>query len=93
MNIEPLFDRVVLKAVEAESITKSGIYIPDSASKERPSTYEVIAIWPWKADRDMSSINVWDTVLAGQYSWDEVKLWDQEFKIVAIEYILWKIIS
>lgn len=91
MKIEPLFDRVVLKAVEAESITKSGIYIPDSAAKDRPFTYEVVAVGPGKSDRDMSSISVWDMVLAGQYSWDEVKLWDEEYKIVAIEYILWKI--
>lgn len=92
MKIEPLFDRVVLKAIEAESITNSGIYIPDTMSKERPFVYEVVAVWPGKADRDMSSISVWDKVLAGQYSWDEVKLWDNEFKVVAIEYILGKVI-
>ncbi len=92
MKIEPLFDRVVLRAVEAESVTNSGIYIPDTSSKERPFIYEVIAVWPGKADRDMSSISVWDKVLAGQYSGDEVKLWDEEFKVVAIEYILGKVI-
>ena len=92
MKIEPLFDRVVLKAVEAESVTNSGIYIPDSASKERPFMYEVVAVWPGKADRDMSSVSVGDKVLAGQYSGDEVKLWTEEYKVVAVEYILWKII-
>ena len=92
MKIEPLFDRVVLKAVEAESVTSSGIYIPDSASKERPFMYEVVAIWPGKADRDMSSVSVGDKVLAGQYSGDEVKLWTEEYKVVAVEYILWKMI-
>lgn len=92
MKIEPLFDRVVLQAVEAESITNSGIYIPDSANKERPFMYKVIAVGPGKPDRDMSSVSVGDKVLAWQYSWDEVKLWDAEYKVVAIEYILWKII-
>lgn len=92
MKIEPLFDRVVLKAIEEESITKSGIYIPDSANKERPFMYEVIAVWPGKADRDMSSISLWDKVLAGQYSGDEVKLWNDEYKVVAVEYILGKIV-
>lgn len=91
MNIEPLFDRVVLQAIEQETITSSGIILPDSASKERPFVYEVIAVWPGKPDRDMSSISVGDKVLAGQYSWDEVKLWDTEYKVVAIEYILGKI--
>ncbi len=92
MKIEPLFDRVVLRAIEAESITNSGIYIPDSSSKERPFIYEVIAVWPGKKDRDMSSVSVGDKVLAGQFSGDEVKLWNDEYKVVAIEYILWKVI-
>jgi len=91
MNIEPLFDRVVLKAVEQESITSSGIYIPEWTTKERPFMYEVVAVWPGKTDKDMSGISVWDTVLAGQYSGDEVKLDNKEYKIVAVEYILAKI--
>lgn len=91
MTIEPLFDRVVLKASKEEGITDSGIYIPDSATKERPFVYEVVAVWPGKVDRDMSGINVWDKVLAGQYSGDEVKLDNQEYKIVAVEYILAKV--
>lgn len=92
MKIEPLFDRVVLKAIEKDNVTASWIYIPDSASKERPFMYEVIAVGPGKPDRDMSGIAVWDRVLAGQYSGDEVKIEDQEYKIVAVEYILWKVI-
>lgn len=91
MNIQPLFDRVVLKAVEEENITSSGIILPESASKERPYVYEVVAVWPGKADRDMSGVSIWDKVLAGQYSWDEVKIDGQEYKIVAIEYILAKV--
>ena len=85
-----MFDRVVLKALEQESITSSGIYIPDTASKERPYMYEVVAIWPGKKDSDMSGISIWDKGLAGQYSGDEVKLDGQDYKIVAVEYILAK---
>lgn len=91
MNIQPLFDRVVLKAVEEENISNSGIILPESASKERPYIYEVVAIWPGKSDRDMSGVSVWDKVLAGQYSGDEVKAWGEDYKIVAIEYILAKL--
>lgn len=91
MNIEPLFDRVVLRALQEDSVTSSGIILPDSTSKERPFMYEVVAVWPGKTDRDMSSISVWDKVLAGQYSGDEVKLWSEEYKIVAVEYILAKV--
>ena len=91
MNIKPMFDRVVLKAVAQQSITNSGIYIPDSASKERPSVYEVVAIGPGKKDIEMSGISIGDKVLAGQYSGDEVKVDGQEYKIVAIEFILAKV--
>ena len=91
MQIQPMFDRVVLRAVEQQSVTNSGIYIPDTASKERPYMYEVVAIGPGKKDLDMSGISIGDKVLAGQYSGDEVKVDGQEYKIVAIEYILAKI--
>lgn len=86
--IKPLADRVLLKAIdETKSVTDSGIYLPESASKERPFMYEVVAVWPWKKDVDMS-VKTWDRVLAGQYSWDEVKVDGEEFKIVAMDYIL-----
>lgn len=42
--IQPLADRVLLKAVEKDTITESGIYLPESANKERPYVYEVVAV-------------------------------------------------
>lgn len=87
MAIRPLSDRVLLKAVEKENVTASWIYIPDSANKERPFIYEVIAVWPWKTDKEIT-IKVWDKVLCGQYSWDEVKYEWKEYKIVWIDYVL-----
>lgn len=87
MNIKPLADRVLLKAVEKENITTSGIYIPEWTNKERPYIYEVIAVWPGKDDKVMS-VKVWDKVLSWQYSWDDVKVDWQEYKIVWIDYIL-----
>ena len=77
--------------MQQQSVTNSGIYIPDTASKERPYMYEVVAIGPGKKDLDMSGISVGDKVLAGQYSGDEVKVDGQDYKIVAIEYILAKV--
>jgi len=87
----PLSDRVVLQAIEKENITNSGIYIPETANKEKPYIYEVIAVWPWKKESDMSGIQVGDKVLCGQYSGDEVKVEDKEYKIVGIDYILAKV--
>ena len=87
MAIKPLSDRVVLKALEKDNITDSWIYIPESANKERPYIYEVVAIWPGKKDVEMS-VKEGDKVLVGQYSWDDIKYNDEEYKIVWMDYIL-----
>lgn len=87
MNIKPLADRVLLRAVEKENITTSGIYIPEWNNKERPYIYEVVAIWPGKEDKKIS-VKVWDKVLSWQYSGDDVKIDWKEYKIVGIDYIL-----
>ena len=95
MQIQPLSDRVLLKGVEAEKVTKSGIYIPDSANKERPYVYEVVAVGPGKRDKDgtMSTIDLkpGDKVLSGQYAGDDIELEGQKYKIVAFDYILAKV--
>jgi len=86
--IKPLADRVLLEAVDNNvNVTNSGIYLPESESKERPFIYTVIAVWPGKKDIEMN-VKIWDKVLAGQYSWDEVKIEDKNYKIVAMDYIL-----
>ncbi|MBW7955081.1 co-chaperone GroES [Candidatus Gracilibacteria bacterium] len=87
MNVKPLSDRVVLKAISKENITNSGIYIPESANRERPYIYEVVAVGPGK-DGKKIDLNIGDKVLSGQYSGDDVKVSGEEYKIVGIEYIL-----
>jgi len=88
--IRPLSDRIVLKPLEKNNVTDSWIYIPESANKERTYIYEVIAVWPGKKDIEMN-VKIWDKVLCGQYSWDEIKFEWTEYKIVAMDYILWVI--
>ncbi len=94
-QITPLSDRVLLRPIDADKITASGIIIPDSANKERPSLYEVITVGPGKIDKDGNlqkiDLKKWDRVISGQYSWDDVKVGDTTYKIVAFEYILAKI--
>ncbi len=94
-QITPLSDRVLLRPIDADKITASGIIIPDSANKERPSLYEVITVWPGKVDKDGTlqkiDLKKWDRVISGQYSGDDVKVGDTTYKIVAFEYILAKI--
>ena len=91
-SITPLSDRVLLKPIDAEKVTASGIILPDSVNKERPSLYEVIAIGPGKIDKDGNlqkiDLQKGDRVISGQYSWDDVKVGDTMYKIVAAEYIL-----
>jgi chaperonin GroES len=93
--ITPLSDRVLLRPIDADKITASGIIIPDSANKERPSLYEVIAIGPGKTDKDGNiqkiDLQKGDRVISGQYSGDDVKVGDTTYKIVGFEYILAKI--
>jgi chaperonin GroES len=70
--ITPLSDRVLLRPIDAEKVTASGIIIPDSANKERPSLYEVITVGPGKADKNGNiqkiDLQKGDRVISGQYS-------------------------
>ncbi len=77
MKIRPLQDRVVVKRLESESVTKGGIIIPDAA-KEKPVEGRVVAVGSGKAAKDGKvrplEVQVGDTVLFGKYSGTEVKL-------------------
>lgn len=94
-KIIPLSDRILLKPIEADNITASGIILPESANKERPSLYEVIAVGPGRLDKNGNFVQVelqpGDHVISGQYSGDDLKVEDTIYKMVAYEYILAKI--
>ena len=66
LNIQPLGDRVVVKAAAAATTTKSGIIIPDTA-KEKPQRGEVVAVGGGKKDEPMT-VKVGDTVLSVSYT-------------------------
>ncbi len=80
MNIKPLADRVVIKMLEAEETTKSGIVLPGSA-KEKPQVAEVISAGPGTEEVKME-VKKGDKVLISKYSGTEVKLDKEEFTIV-----------
>lgn len=94
-KITPLSDRVLLRPVEQDKVTASGIILPDSPNKERPSLYEVISVGPGRTDKNgveiKTDLKKWDRVISGQYSGDDVKIGDTTYKIVAFEYILAKV--
>jgi|UniRef100_Q07TB6 chaperonin GroES len=84
-NFRPLHDRVLVKRVDAETKTKGGIIIPDSA-KEKPSQGEIVAVGPGGRDEAGKllpiDLKVGDRVLFGKWSGTEIKLDGQELLIM-----------
>ena len=90
MFIKPLADRVVIKMVEAEETTKSGIILAGSA-KEKPQVAEVVAVGPGgnvEGKEVTMYVKVGDRVLTSKYSGTEVKLDGVEYTIVRQNDIL-----
>lgn len=86
LNIQPLADRVVVKAAEAETITKGGIIIPDTA-KEKPQRGTVLAVGAGKKDEPMT-VKVGDNVLYGKYSGTEINVEGYDYLIMRESDIL-----
>jgi chaperonin GroES len=90
MNIRPLGDRVVIKKLEAEETTKSGIVLPGTA-KEKPQQAEVVAVGPGgfvDGKEVKMELKVGDKVLFSKYSGTEVKLDGEEYTILRQDDIL-----
>ena len=91
MSLKPLNDRVLVKRLESEERTASGLYIPDTA-KEKPSKGEVVAVGPGKHADDGKlvpmAVKVGDMVLFNKYAGTEVKIEKQEYTIVRQSDIL-----
>jgi len=92
-KLEPLGDRVVVKAIEREEITKGGIVLPDTV-KEKPQEGKVIAVGPGKmtdeGKRIAMDVKVGDTVIYAKYGGTEFKLEDEELIILRESDILAK---
>ena len=94
MTIKPLADRVLLKSVEAEETTKSGIVLPGQA-KEKPQEAEVIAVGPGgmvDGKEVTMQVAVGDKVIYSKYAGTDVELDGEEYIIVKQkkETIFWK---
>ena len=84
MNIKPLVDRILIKMVEAEETTKSGIILAGSA-KEKPQIAEVIAVGPGgtvDGKEVKMYLNVGDKVLISKYAGTEIKLNNVDYTIL-----------
>jgi chaperonin GroES len=93
INMHPLADRVVIKPVEREEITKGGILLPDTV-KEKPQEGEVLAVGPGRTTPDGKriplEIKVGDLVVYAKYGGTEIKLDDEELIILSESNILAK---
>ena len=90
MKLYPLQDRVVVKLVEAEETTKSGIILT-GAAKEKPQVAEVVAVGPGIPESDnkvVMEVKVGDKVITSKYSGTEVKMDGEEYTIVKQSDIL-----
>ncbi len=92
VSIKPLEDRIVVKPLDAEQTTASGLVIPDTA-KEKPQEGEVIAVGPGRFDdegekRIPLDVTVGDTVLYSKYGGTEVKYSGEEYLILSARDVL-----
>ncbi len=91
MKIRPLHDRVIVKRVEPETRTASGIYIPDAAG-EKPDQGEVLAVGPGKRDSAGKliemGVKVGDRILFGKYSGNSVKVDGEEYLVMREDDIM-----
>ena len=93
INIQPLADRVVVRPIEREEVTKGGIYLPDTA-KEKPQEGEVLAVGQGRLSEDGKRIpmdvKVGDIVVYARYGGTEIKVDDDKLMILRESDILAK---
>jgi chaperonin GroES len=91
MKIRPLYDRIVVKRIEEQETTRSGIIIPDSA-QEKPQEAEVIAVGNGKRNEDGKihplDVKAGDRILFGKYSGNEIKLDGEDYIIMREDEVL-----
>ncbi len=91
MNIRPLYDRIVVKRLEAQEEVQGGIIIPDTA-KEKPQEGEVVAVGQGKrldSGKVVAlDVKAGDRILFGKYSGNEIKIDGQEYVIMREDEVL-----
>ena len=86
IKLEPLGDRVIVKPIAREQVTKGGIVLPDTA-KEKPQRGEVVAVGPGK-DGNLMTVQVGDIVLYGKYSGQELSYEGVDYLIMREDDVL-----
>jgi len=83
MKIRPLGERIVVKPLRQKEKTQGGIYLPETASKDKPQQGEVIAIGP-----DFKGVKKGDTVIFAKYGGTEIKVENEEYLVLAADDVL-----
>ena len=93
LKLQPLADRLVVKPIEKEEVTKGGIILPDTA-KEKPQEGEVLAIGPGRLSEDgkriAMDVKVGDIVIYSKYGGTDIKIEDEDLMILRESDILAK---
>lgn len=93
IKLQPLADRVVVKPIEQEEKTKSGIYLPDTA-REKPQEGEILAVGPGRIGEDgkriAPDVKVGDIVIYAKYGGTDIKIDDEDLVILRESDILAK---
>ncbi|MFZ6036474.1 MAG: co-chaperone GroES [Patescibacteria group bacterium] len=87
MQLKPLGDRIIVKPVTEEEVTKSGIVLPETVEKEKKEEGEVVAIGDGEKITKLG-LKAGDRVIFGKYSGEEVTLEDIEYKVLKEEDVL-----
>ena len=91
VKVQPLHDYILVKRIEEKEMKKGGIIIPDTA-KEKPQEGEVVAVGPGKLTDDGKrlpmDVKVGNRILFSKYSWNEVRLNDEEYLIMKESEVL-----
>ena len=96
MNLKPLEDRVIVKTVESQDVTASGIVLPDTA-QEKPQRGKIVAVGEGKMDENGKRIPLdvkkGDEVIYSKYGGTEVKVEGEELLIMKVSDILAKVVK
>jgi chaperonin GroES len=87
MQLKPLGNRVIVSPLSEEEVTKSGIILPATVDKEKKAEGKIIAIGDGEKIKALN-LTEGDTVIFGKYSGEEVKVGDEEYKILNDEDVL-----
>lgn len=92
MNIKPIHDRILIRPSKDEEKTAGGLFLPETATKEKPTQGEVIAVGPGRLDKSGKRIPLevkkGDTVFYSKWSGTEIKVDDEKYLLVKEDDVL-----